>query len=81
MGIPHTIEVFTEGCPSCEGAVVHAHELAASSDGYEVRVCDVTQAEARARAHGLGITELPAIAIDGEPLVCCGGHPEGSTGA
>lgn len=80
MVTQHRIEVFTEGCSSCGGAIAYAHELASSSPDHEVRVWDVNDAEASARMQRLGITVLPAIAIDGGPLVCCG-PPEERTGA
>jgi len=72
MAAQHQIEVFTEGCSSCEGAIAYAHELAASSSKYELRVWDVHEPEGAARMRSVGITELPAIAVDGEPLACCG---------
>jgi len=71
MVTQHRIEVFTEGCASCDGAVAYGHELASSSPTYEVRVWDVTGAEGSARMQELGIADLPALAIDGEPLACC----------
>lgn len=72
MATQHQIEVFTEGCSSCEGAIAYAHELAASTAQYELRVWDVHEAEGSARMKRVGITDLPALAIDGEPLGCCG---------
>ncbi len=72
MAAQHRIEVFTEGCPSCEGAIAYAHELAASSGEYELRVWDVHETEGSARMTHLCMTDLPAIAVDGEPLACCG---------
>lgn len=67
----HRIEVFTEGCNSCEGAFAYAHELASSHD-YEVRVWNVNQPDGAARMRDVGVNELPAVAVDGEPLACCG---------
>jgi len=80
MATQHRIEVLTKGCTSCEGAIAYAHELAASAHDYEVRVWDVSDAEGSARMKRLGITELPAIAVDGELLACCG-PSEGRPGA
>ncbi len=77
MATQHLIEVFTEGCSLCEGAITYAHELAASSHDSEVRVWDVNEAEASARMKRLRIAELPAIAVYGEPLACCGRLEEG----
>lgn len=72
MDSRHRIEVFTEGCSSCEGAIAYAHELASSSTDYEVRVWDVKQADGSARMNELGLTDVPGLAVDGEPLACCG---------
>ncbi len=69
------IEVFTEGCPSCEGMAIYASQLACSADGDEVRVWKVNQGcarqEYRTRKQSYGIKELPAIVIDGKLLACC----------
>jgi hypothetical protein len=46
-----------------------------------VRIWNVKHAEAHARMHRLGITEPPAIAINGEPLICCGGPTDRRSGA
>jgi len=79
MAAHHRIEVFTEGCASCEGAIAYANELASSSRDYEVRVWDVREARGSARQKELRLVELPAIAIDGELLACC--EPESGTAA
>lgn len=71
MDSRHGIEVFTEGCTSCEGAIAYAHELAAASGGYEVQVWNVNERNGSRRVKDVGATELPALAIDGELLVCC----------
>ncbi len=69
------IEVFTEGCPSCEGTAIYASQLACSAHGYEVRVWNVNEGcakqECRTRMESYGIKELPAIVIDGKLLACC----------
>jgi hypothetical protein len=71
MGAKHQIDVFTEGFPSCQGAVGYADEPAASAHGCNVRVWNVNEAEGLARRNELGIGGAPAIAIDDEPLSCC----------
>jgi hypothetical protein len=80
MATQRRIEVFTEGCSSCEGAIAYAHELASSSADYKVWVWDVTRADGSARMQELGVTEVPALAIDDELLACCASR-EGGTGA
>lgn len=68
------IEVFTSGCPACEGTVRYASELAADG-AHELRVWNVKDPsvarDAAARMGHYGIHELPAIVVDGELLVCC----------
>lgn len=74
MDARHVIEVFTEGCSSCNGAIAYAHELAASARGYDVHVWNVKEDESHEcseRMEQYGIQELPAIVVDGEPLPCC----------
>ena len=62
------IEVFTsEYCPS-ENLI--AAIRAAACPCCEIRVLDVTEAEAAERASQLGAHSIPAVAINGE-LVCC----------
>jgi hypothetical protein len=80
MATQHRIDVFTEGCSSCEGAVAYGQELASSSADYEVHVWDVTQEDGATRMREVGVAEVPALAVDGEPLACCA-HGEGGTGA
>lgn len=74
------IEVFTEGCSSCEGAIAYAHELASSSHEYEVRVWNVNERNGAARNKDVRVADVPAIAVDGELLACCG-RADGGTGA
>ena len=80
MATQHRIDVFTEGCSSCEGAIAYGYELASSSTDYEVRVWDVTREDGERRMREVGLTEVPAFAVDGEPLVCRA-QSEGRTGA
>lgn len=69
------IELFTKGCPTCGGWVAYGNELASSAQGYELRVWDPREgpdaAEREKRMARYGITELPAIVVDGELLACC----------
>lgn len=61
MEARHVIEVFTEGCSSCVGAIAYAHELAASAGDYHVRVCNVKEDEShegRTRMEQYGTTSF-----------------------
>jgi hypothetical protein len=37
-----------------------------------VQVWDVKQSDGSARMNELGLTDVPGLAVDGEPLACCG---------
>ena len=75
MGRKGLIELFTNGCPACDGWLAYGHELAGSAEGYDVRVWDGREernaVERQERIARYGITELPAIVVDGELLACC----------
>jgi|GEM_PF-113076 hypothetical protein len=69
------VEVFTNGCPACEGWVAYGRELAGSASRSELRVWDGRDeregAERQRRIARYGIAELPAIVVDGQLLPCC----------
>lgn len=69
------IEIFTAGCQVCEPTVKLVKSLACSS--CEVIVYDLNKGcdtnECRKKAENYGITRIPAVAIDGKVLDCCGG--------
>ena len=69
------VELFTNGCPACDGWVAYGHELARSAQGYALRVWDGREeqnaVERKERIARYGITEVPAIVVDGELLACC----------
>ena len=75
MGRKVLIELFTKGCPACDGWPPYGQALAASAQGYELRVWDGRDerdaAEREKRRAFYGIKELPAIVVDGELLACC----------
>ena len=64
------VEVFTAGCYLCDQAVSLVVELAC--DSCDVEVVVVSEAGER-RARELGITAVPAVAVDGELCDCCEG--------
>jgi len=66
------VEVFTEGCPRCEGTVSLVKSLA-------IKNCDVTvwdvkagceTNECRVKAREYGITYYPSVAVNGKLLDC-----------
>lgn len=75
MGQKVLIELFTKGCPTCDGWLAYGQELAGSAQGYELRVWDPREeqnaAERERRLALYGIKGLPAIVVDGEILICC----------
>jgi glutaredoxin len=66
------IEVFSAGCPCCEATIRRVNELACPA--CEVIVLDMNDASVAARAEGLGIRSVPAVAIDGRLADCCVGR-------
>ena len=66
------IEVFSAGCPACDGAVELVQELACPS--CEVAVLDMHDETVARRAAELGVRSVPAVAIDGQLAGCCTGR-------
>lgn len=62
------IEVFSAGCSLCEQAIETVQAIACES--CEVTVHDMTRPDAEARAKGLGVRSVPAVAIDGQLAGC-----------
>lgn len=67
------IEVFTAGCPVCDGTVKLVKELAC--DNCDVIVYDLNKGcetnECRNKATQYGIVRVPAVAVDGQLVDCC----------
>ena len=68
----HKIEIFSAGCPACHDAVVLVERVAGTSA--EVEVLDMHRQDVAARAKGLGVQSVPAVAIDGRLTDCCTGR-------
>lgn len=66
------IEVFSAGCPVCQGGIQLVNRLAGSA--YQVEVRDMHQPAIAQRAASLGIHSVPAILIDGQLASCCSGR-------
>lgn len=63
------IEIFSAGCVFCREAVDLAERLA--GPGCTVTVSDMSDLEVARRARNLGVTRVPAVAIDGQVATCC----------
>ena len=67
------VEIFTEGCPTCEPTVELVKSLAC--DNCEVVVYDVKKGCETNICQDLvkqyGVTRYPSVAIDGKLLDCC----------
>ena len=73
-----TVEVFSAGCPACEGAIELVERIACQSCDVSVR--DMNDADVAKRAKTLGIQRVPAIVIHGKVAECCAsGGPNEAT--
>ncbi|MBD1841854.1 thioredoxin family protein [Cyanobacteria bacterium FACHB-63] len=67
------IEVFTAGCPLCDGTVKLVRELACSN--CQVQVWDLreeqTTHESREKVNQYGIHRVPAVVVNGKLAECC----------
>jgi len=66
------IEIFSAGCPACDDTVNLVKEAACSS--CEVTVLDMHKPDVAERAKTLGVSSVPAVAIDGKLAGCCAGR-------
>lgn len=64
-----TAEVFVSDCPLCTEALDLVEEIAAVEDRIVTR--NLSNEEALERAEELGITSVPAVALDGRLAACC----------
>ena len=72
------VEIFSAGCPACEETIALVNRIAGPS--CDVEVCDMHDEAVAARARELGVTSVPAVAIDGRLAGCCVGRgPSEST--
>lgn len=73
MSAKRKVEVFTAGCPVCEPTVDLVKKTAC--DSCEVVVYDLNKGcdtmECREKAEKYGVTQLPAVAVNGQLLDCC----------
>ena len=69
MVAKHTIEIYSAGCSTCRDVIDLVKRVAGAD--HAVRVHDMQQQEAAARAKTLGVRSLPAVVIDGKVAGCC----------
>ena len=72
MGTKRTIEIFSAGCPACEGTVTLVNQLACPS--CNITVLDMKDPTVTSHAKSLGICLVPAVVIDGTLAECCVGR-------
>lgn len=63
------IEVFSAGCPLCEGVIDMVRSISCPS--CEVTVLDTNDESVSQKAKQLGIQTVPAVVIDGNLANCC----------
>ncbi len=69
MPLKRKVEIFTAGCAICRDTISKI-ESAACCDGCETVIVDTQKTIGAERAKTLGISSLPAVAIDGKLLSC-----------
>ena len=72
MSAKRKVEVFSAGCPVCQEAVERVRALACPD--CEVTVLDMNDPAVAARAKALGVSSVPAVAVDGKLAGCCAGR-------
>lgn len=66
------IEIFSAGCPLCSDTIELVNSLACPS--CEVTVIDMHDIKGATRARDLGVTSVPAVAVNGKLAGCCMGR-------
>lgn len=66
------IEIFSASCPICEAVISRVRTLSCPS--CDVKVLNMQDDAAAARAQELGVSSVPAVAIDGVLVDCCAGR-------
>ena len=67
------VEVFTAGCPICQGVVDMVDEL--SCPACDVAIYKLNHKEGVEEANAYGVTALPAVVVNGQLLECCKRSP------
>jgi len=63
------IEIFSAGCALCEDTIALVNRMACSS--CEISILDMKDKMVAQRAGELGVTSVPAVAVNGELVDCC----------
>lgn len=75
MNAKRKVEIFTAGCPVCDGAVQQLKD--ALRNECEITIYDLNKGcetnECRDKAKAYGVKSVPAVAIDGQLAGCCSG--------
>jgi glutaredoxin len=73
MSEKRRVEVFTAGCPVCEGVVNMVNELACPH--CEVTIYNLNNNEGVEQSQAYGVTAVPSIAVNGQLLESCKRSP------
>ena len=72
MSVNRKVEIFSAGCPACEQTIALVKRIACPS--CDVEVLDMHDEAVAARARELGVSSVPAVAIEGRLAGCCRGR-------
>lgn len=72
MSEKRKVEVFSAGCSVCDDAVAKIREW--TCDPCDVIVLDMKDDKVAEYAKELGVSSVPAVAIDGTVADCCAGR-------
>lgn len=70
------VEIFSAGCAVCDELVERVRAIACPS--CDVVVLDMQRDDVAERARSLGVSSIPAVAIDGTLADCCAGRGPGA---
>jgi len=69
MAHKRRVEVFTAGCPVCQGVVDMVNELICQD--CDVTVYNLNKNEGVEEARAYGVTAMPSVVVNGQLLDCC----------
>ncbi len=72
MATKRQIEIFSAGCSVCQETIDLVNQIACPS--CEISVMNMQDQIVAERARRLGVTSVPAVAIDGQLAECCAGR-------
>jgi len=72
------IEIFSAGCELCQNAIAMIQRIACNS--CDIKILDMSEPVIASRSRELGVSSVPAVAINGQLAGCCsGGGPDEET--